>query len=206
MNKNKYILAICLIINLQIFGLEDYTSTHEETYWFPDRAQDLPPGMYKGSVRSNLNWGERLNLFIDDSDCGANNQSVYLTLWSNESQIIKENNPDFKLESLLNLPLTFNATMDNGLTKIIVGFIESVLEGQQGQDVYVIYFPEMPSIFYQPPAKIMSLSVREDDPLAKYFDGKERQYRMEGLIPVWFQLTGECLNRINSVEAQQDSN
>jgi hypothetical protein len=206
MNKNKYLLAICLIINLQIFGLDDYTSTHEETYWFPERDFDLPPGIYQGSVRSNLNWGERLSFYINDDDCGANKQVVDLTLWSNESEIIKENNPNFKLESLIDLPLTLNATMDNGLSKIIVGFIESVFVGQKGQDVYVIYFPEMPSIFYQPPAKIMSLSVRKDDPLAKYFDGKERQYRMEGLIPVWFQLTSECINRINSVEAQQDLN
>ena len=184
---------------------DEYSATHEETYWFVEKEFELPAGFYQGSVRSNLNWGERLSLFLFDEDCGAKRKNLHIVLWSNQSAEIKKKNPDFKVSDLEDLPITLDIKMDGEESKILAGSILSASKGKLNQDVYLITTKSVPDFIYEPRAKFMSLSVREDDPLSKYFDGKERQYRMEGFVPVWFQLTNNCINRVNAIETLQES-
>jgi len=188
-----------------VIGADDYSATHEETYWFVEKEFDLPAGFYQGSVRSNLNWGERLSLFLFDEDCGDKRKNLHVVLWSYQSEEIKKKNPNFKVSDLEDLPITLDVKVDGQESRIVSGSIWSTSKGQLNQDVYLIVIQSVPEFMYEPRAKFLTLSVRDDDPLRKYFDGKERQYRMEGFVPVWFQLTNNCINRMNSIEAKSAS-
>ena len=88
----------------------EYTSTHDETYWFYDDSSSAK-GWHIGTVRTNLVYGDKLRFAISEKSC---NQipAMYYTLTSMEIADIKDKDPDFNIKSLEGTKITFRAHID----------------------------------------------------------------------------------------------
>ena len=183
-------MFLLLFFSFSAYAVE-YSAVHEDTYWFPEEERTLK-GSFYGSVRSNVAWGERLSFFVSKKECDAK-PVMMMTLHSKATYQLKNENKNFKLSSLEETFLYFDVQMDNEEPVVLESVIWAGREGRAENDFFIIIIREMPEYFWNPSKKVMTMTIREDDPNRKYFDVTKRQYRMEGIVPVWMHLHDLCL-------------
>ena len=105
----KYLttLLLALVVSGSIQAEIKYQSVHDETYWFPNEEINID-GFQIGTVRSNLVWGDRMSVFLEEADCSK--EPILFMLLSTAN--LKEDYPDFDFSSLgdkfLELGLNFD--------------------------------------------------------------------------------------------------
>ena len=72
-------ILITLLVSQSVLTEVEYNSVHDETYWFPNKEFTLE-GFNIGSVRSNLVWGDRMMVFVDEDNCGLEKPQIRLNL------------------------------------------------------------------------------------------------------------------------------
>ena len=86
----------------------EYISIHNETYWFIEETHTLE-GFYVASVRSNLIWGDRMSVFVDQANCGLEQPQIFLQLTTNK---VKTDYPNFVFSSLEGKSMKLNLDFD----------------------------------------------------------------------------------------------
>ena len=87
----------------------EYSSIHNETYWFIEETHTLE-GFYVASVRSNLIWGDRMSVFVDQANCGLEQPQIFLQLTTNK---VKTDYPNFVFSSLEGKTMRLNLLPEN---------------------------------------------------------------------------------------------
>jgi len=184
--KYLNILLFALVVSGSIQTEIEYESVHDETYWFPNEELSMD-GFQIGTVRSNLVWGDRMSVFLEEADC-SKEPILFMTL---STANLKEDYPDFDFSSLGDKFLELGLNFDG---KVFEKYQIGVLSTNELQDNYHsanLVFDEFPEAFYVP-WKVLSIKIMENDPNRKYFDLPERQYRMSGFLDVFSQMIQEC--------------
>ena len=183
------------------YSLEDlteteYTSIHNETYWFIEEKHNLE-GSYVGSVRSNLIWADRMSVFVDQANCGLIQPQILLSLTTNK---VKTDYPDFDFSSLEGKSMRLNLDFDGKYFEKINAQIISAFEFENGNHAVQLDLWKVYDTFLAIDDKygallgwqFLTLKILEDDPNRKYFAFPERQYRMGGFRAVMMNLIEEC--------------
>ena len=184
----KYLttLLLALVVSGSIQTEIEYESVHDETFWFPNEEISID-GFQIGTVRSNLVWGDRMSVFLEEADC-SKEPILFVTL---STANLKEDYPEFDFSSLgdkfLELGLNFDGKV---FEKYQVGVL-STNEFLNNYHSVNLVFDEFPSAFYAPWG-VLSLKIMENDPHRKYFDLPERQYRMSSFLDVFSYMIQEC--------------
>ena len=163
-----------------------YESVHDETYWFPNEELSMD-GFQIGTVRSNLVWGDRMSVFLEEADC-SKEPILFMTL---STANLKEDYPDFDFSSLGDKFLELGLNFDGKVFERYEVGIMSANEAQNNQHTVSLWFQEFPSAFFVP-WEVLNLKIMENDPHRKYFDLPERQYRMNGFLDVFSYMIQEC--------------
>ena len=181
----------------------EYTSTHDETYWFYDDSSSSK-GWHIGTVRTNLVYGDKLRFAISEKSC---NQipAMYYTLTSMEIADIKDKDPDFNIKSLEGTKITFRAHIDEFEPFIINATINIADEVDSVSSMFFIEFDDgMPKNFISAKKnnpdefiEVMMLEIPENDPNYKYFDIPQMKFRMGGLVHLWMHAHELCLDAAN---------
>jgi len=184
--RNSTIALLTLLLSGLLVAEIKYESVHDETYWFPNEELSMD-GFQIGTVRSNLVWGDRMSVFLEEADCSK--EPILFMLLSTAN--LKEDYPDFDFSSLedkfIELELNFDGKV---FEKYKVG-ITSANEVQNNQHTVSLWFQEFPFTFFMP-WEVLNLKIMENDPNRKFFDLPERQYRMSGFQDVFAQLIQQC--------------
>ena len=199
MNK----IFIFLITLTTYISAIEYTSVHEETYWFYD-DELYDQGWHMGTVRSNVVWGDKLRFAISENNC---NQipAMYFSIYSMEIADIKKNNPNFNIKNLEGTKITFKAHIDEFDPFMINATINIALEADSVSSMFFIEFDNgMPRNFVSAKKnnpdefiEVMMLEIPENDPNYKYFDITQRKFRMGGLVHVWMHAHELCLDAVS---------
>ena len=178
----------------------EYTSTHDETYWFYDDGSSAK-GWHIGTVRTNLVYGDKLRFAISEKSC---NQipAMYYTLTSMEIADIKDKDPDFNIKSLEGTKITFRAHIDEFDPFMINATINIADEVDSVSSMFFIEFDDgMPRNFISYKKnnpdefiEVMMLEIPENDPNYKYFDIPQMKFRMGGLVHLWMHAHELCLD------------
>lgn len=178
----------------------EYTSTHDETYWFYDNSSSVK-GWHIGTVRTNLVYGDKLRFAISEKSC---NQipAMYYTLTSMEIADIKDKDPDFNIKSLEGTKITFRAHIDEFEPFMINATINIADEIDSVSSMFFIEFDDgMPRNFVSSKKnnpdefiEVMMLEIPENDPNYKYFDIPQMKFRMGGLVHLWMHAHELCLD------------
>ena len=181
----------------------EYTSTHDETYWFYDDSSSSK-GWHIGTVRTNLVYGDKLRFAISEKSC---NQipAMYYTLTSMEIADIKDKDPDFNIKSLEGTKITFRAHIDEFEPFMINATINIADEIDSVSSMFFIEFDDgMPKNFISAKKnnpdefiEVMMLEIPENDPNYKYFDIPQMKFRMGGLVHLWMHAHELCLDAAN---------
>ena len=200
MNK----IFIFLVAFATYSNATEYTSTHDETYWFYDDSSSAE-GWHIGTVRTNLVYGDKLRFAISEKSC---NQipAMYYTLTSMEIADIKDKDPDFNIKSLEGTKITFRAHIDEFDPFMINATINIADEVDSVSSMFFIEFDDgMPRNFVSAKKnnpdefiEVMMLEVPENDPNYKYFDIPQMKFRMGGLVHLWMHAHELCLDAVNS--------
>ena len=195
----KYLLIIFLSLTAYISALE-YSSVHEQTYWFYD-DESSTDGWHIGTVRTNLVYGDKLRFAISENNC---NQipAIYYTLTSMEISNIKKNNPDFNIKTLEGTKISFKAHIDEFDPFMINATINIADEIDSVSSMFFIEFDDgMPRNFVSVKKnnpdefiEVMMLEIPENDPNYKYFDISKIKFRMGGLVHVWMHAYEQCMS------------
>ena len=178
----------------------EYDSLHENTYWFYDDESPVQ-GWHTGAVRSNIVYGDKLRFAISEKTCDQI-PAMYLTLSSILISDIKNDNPDFDINSIEGNKITFKAHIDEYEPFIINATINIANEIDSFSSMFFIEFDNgMPKNFLSskkndPDAfiEVMMLEIPDDDDNYQYFDIKQMKFRMGGLINTWMQAHQSCLD------------
>ena len=178
----------------------EYTSTHDETYWFYDDSSSSK-GWHIGTVRTNLVYGDKLRFAISEKSC---NQipAMYYTLTSMQIADIKDKDPDFNIKSLEGTKITFRAHIDEFDPFMINATINIADEIDSVSSMFFIEFDDgMPRNFVSAKKnnpdefiEVMMLEIPENDPNYKYFDIPQMKFRMGGLVHLWMHAHELCLD------------
>lgn len=171
-----------------------YESVHDETYWFPEEEITLD-GFQIGSVRSNLVWGDRMSVLLEEADC-LSEPILHMTL---STAKVKKDYPDFDFSSLSNKFIELGFNFDGRYFEKYEVAILSTQKLQNNHHSVSLWFQEFPVPFYVP-WKVLDVKIMENDPHRKYFDLPERQYRMDGFPDVFLHMTQECEKEKNRGE------
>ena len=195
----KYLLIIFLSLTAYISALE-YSSVHEQTYWFYD-DESSTDGWHIGTVRTNLVYGDKLRFAISENNC---NQipAIYFTLTSSKISDIKKNKPDFNIKTLEGTKMTFKAHIDEFDPFMINATINIANEIDSVSSMFFIEFDDgMPRNFVSAKKndpdefiEVMMLEIPENDPNYKYFDISKIKFRMGGLVHVWMHAYEQCMS------------
>ena len=199
----KYILFGLLTLSIYSTALE-YTSTHDETYWFYDDSSSTD-GWHIGTVRTNLVYGDKLRFAISEKSC---NQipAMYYTLTSvGMIAGVKKNDPDFDIKSLEGKKITFKTHIDEFDSFMINATINIADEIDSVTSMFFIEFDDgMPRNFVSAKKnnpdefiEVMMLEIPENDPNYKYFDIPQMKFRMGGLVHLWMHAHELCLDAAN---------
>jgi len=198
----KYLLIIFLSLTAYISALE-YSSVHEQTYWFYD-DESSTDGWHIGTVRTNLVYGDKLRFAISENNC---NQipAIYYTLTSMEISNIKKNNPDFNIKTLEGTKISFKAHIDEFDPFMINATINIADEIDSVSSMFFIEFDDgMPRNFVSVKKnnpdefiEVMMLEIPENDPNYKYFDITQMKFRMGGLVHLWMHAHQLCLDAVS---------
>ena len=198
----KYLLIIFLSLTAYISALE-YSSVHEQTYWFYD-DESSTDGWHIGTVRTNLVYGDKLRFAISENNC---NQipAIYYTLTSMEISNIKKNNPDFNIKTLEGTKISFKAHIDEFDPFMINATINIADEIDSVSSMFFIEFDDgMPRNFVSVKKnnpdefiEVMMLVIPENDPNYKYFDITQMKFRMGGLVHLWMHAHQLCLDAVS---------
>ena len=184
--KNSTIALLTLLLSGLLVAEIKYESVHDETYWFPNEEFSMD-GFQIATVRSNLVWGDRMSVFLDEADCWLE-PLLYISL---STENLKENYPDFDFSSLKDKYLELRLNFDGKVfERHEVGILDAK-ETQNNRHVVSLWFKEFPFTFFMP-WEVLNLKIMENDPNRKYFDLPERQYRMSGFQDVFRQLSQQC--------------
>jgi hypothetical protein len=197
MNK----IFIFLVVFATYSNTTEYTSTHDETYWFYDDSSSAE-GWHIGTVRTNLVYGDKLRFAISERSC---NQipAMYYTLTSvGMIAGIKKNDPDFDIKSLEGTKITFRAHIDEFDPFMINATINIADEIDSVSSMFFIEFDDgMPKNFISSKKnnpdefiEVMMLEIPENDPNYKYFDIPQMKFRMGGLVHLWMHAHELCLD------------
>ena len=194
----KNLMIFFALISTNIYTL-DYTSVHDETYWFYDDELSLD-GWHIGLVRSNLVYGDKLRFVISEDDCNLL-PGMYLTLSSIIAQNRKDE-PNFDIKTLENSKITFKATIDEYEPFFINTTINIADNIDSASSMFLIEFDEgLPRNFVSTKknnpdefSEVMILEIPKEDPNYKYFDITEMKFRMGGLVDVWMHANQLCLD------------
>jgi len=197
MNK----IFIFLVVFATYSNTTEYTSTHDETYWFYDDSSSAE-GWHIGTVRTNLVYGDKLRFAISERSC---NQipAMYYTLTSvGMIAGIKKNDPDFDIKSLEGTKITFIAHIDEFDPFMINATINIADEIDSVSSMFFIEFDDgMPKNFISSKKnnpdefiEVMMLEIPENDPNYKYFDIPQMKFRMGGLVHLWMHAHELCLD------------
>jgi hypothetical protein len=194
--KNLFIFFIFFSTNTYSM---DYTSVHDETYWFYDDESSIN-GWYIGLVRSNLVYGDKLRFVISEDDCNLL-PGMYLTLSTNIAQNRKDE-PNFDIKTLENSKITFRTTVDEYEPFLITTTINIADHIDSVSSMFFIEFDDgMPRNFISTKknnpdefSEVMMLEIPQEDPNFKYFDITEMKFRMGGLANVWMHANQLCLD------------
>ena len=184
--KYLNILLLALVVSGSIQTEIEYESVHDETYWFPNEEFSMD-GYQIATVRSNLVWGDRMSVFLDEADCWLE-PLLYISL---STENLKEDYPDFDFSSLKDKYLELRLNFDGKVFEIHEVGILSAKEIQNNRHVVSLWFKEFTFTFFMP-WEVLNLKIMENDPNRKYFDLPERQYRMSGFQDVFTQLSQQC--------------
>ena len=178
----------------------EYTSTHDETYWFYDDSSSVK-GWHIGTVRTNLVYGDKLRFAISEKSC---NQipAMYYTLTSMEIADIKDKDPDFNIKSLEGTKITFRAHIDEFEPFMINATINIADEIDSVSSMFFIEFDDgMPRNFISAKKsnpdefiEVMMIEIPGNDPNYKYFDIPQMKFRMGGLVHLWMHAHELCLD------------
>ena len=183
-------------LKLEDLTKTEYTSVHNETYWFIEEKHNLE-GSYVGSVRSNLIWADRMSVFIDQANCGLIQPQILLSLTTNK---VKTDYPDFDFSSLEGKSMRLNLDFDGKYFEKINAQIISAFEFENGNHAVQLDLWKVYDTFLAIDDKygallgwqFLTLKILEDDPNRKYFNLPERQYRMLGFRGVMAGLIEQC--------------
>ena len=64
--KYWYINQTLLVVFTSCISAFEYKSSHDQTYWFPANDHSLN-GYHIGTVRSNLEWNDEMNFYVQVS-------------------------------------------------------------------------------------------------------------------------------------------
>ena len=189
------------------YSLEDLTETeyisiHNETYWFIEETHALE-GFYVASVRSNLIWGDRMSVFVDQANCGLEQPQIFLQLTTNK---VKTDYPDFVFSSLEGKSMRLNLDFDGKYFESINGEIINAFEFENGNHAILVDLGKVYDTFLALEDKygtllgwqFLTLKILEADPSRKYFAFPERQYRMGGFRAVMINLIEECKKKVRA--------
>ena len=179
-------IILTLLMSMGAWAEIQYESVHDETYWFPDEELSTD-GFQIGTVRSNLVWGDRMSVFLEEADCS--NEPVLHMMLSTAN--LKEDYPDFDFSSLENKFLELGLNFDGKVFERYEVGIISANEVQNNIHTVSLWFQEFPAAFFVP-WEVLNLKIMENDPNRKYFDLPERQYRMSGFLDVFSYMIQEC--------------
>ena len=200
MNK---ILIIFLTLTVCSNALE-YTSIHEETYWYYD-DESSTEGWHIGTVRTNLVYGDKLRFAISEQSCDQI-PAMYYTLTSmGMIADVKKNDPDFNIKTLEGTKITFRAHIDGFDPFMINATINIADEINSVSSMFFIEFDDgMPRNFVSAKKnnpdefiEVMMLEIPENDSNYKYFDIPQMQFRMGGLVHLWMHAHELCLDGVN---------
>ena len=180
------LLSLALTISSFVFAEIKYESVHDETYWFPEEEITLD-GFQIGSVRSNLVWGDRMSVLLEEADC-LSEPILHMTL---STAKVKKDYPDFEFSSLSDKFIELGFNFDGRYFEKYEVAILSTQKLQNNHHSVSLWFEEFPVPFYVP-WKVLDVKIMENDPNRKYFDLPERQYRMGGFPDVFLHMTQEC--------------
>ena len=194
------IFFISLITLTTYISAIEYSSVHEQTYWFYD-DEISDQGWHMGTVRSNVVWGDKLRFAISENNC---NQipAMYFSIYSMEIADIKKNNPNFNIKNLEGTKITFKAHIDDFDPFMINATINIAQEVDSVSSMFFIEFDDgMPRNFVSAKKnnsdefiEVMMLEIPDNDPNYKYFDITQRKFRMGGLVHVWMHAHQLCLD------------
>ena len=196
----KYLFIVFLSLSTFISAIE-YTSVHEETYWFYD-DEISAEGWHIGTVRSNLVHGDKLRFAISEKTCDQI-PAMYFTLSSNQIPEIRKNNPDFNIKSMEGKKIGFRAHIDEFDSFMVDATINIADEVDSVSSMFFIQFNEgMPRNFINYSLlkdedeflQVMMLEIPEEDPNFKYFDLTQIKFRMGGFVHVWMYAHELCLD------------
>lgn len=201
--KKEYIFiaiyALLLGITKNLNALE-YEATHENTYWFYDENNSTED-RYLGRVRSNIAWGESINLLMNQDDCSDPLATIII-----HSDILKEkvavHGDD--INSWEYAKFDFLARVDDQEPFILETAILDTDFNEEGKGIFLLLLTELPEQFYMNTHnpkefnKFLTLSVAEDNPFKPYLDEHTRMYRMQGMVPVILHMADRCLTDRNS--------
>ena len=196
----KYLFIVFLSLSTFISAIE-YTSVHEETYWFyDDELSDK--GWHIGTVRTNLVYGDKLRFAISEQSCDQI-PAMYYTLTSmGMIADVKKNDPEFNIKSLEGEKITFKAHIDEFDPFMINATINIADEIDSVSSIFFIEFDDgMPRNFVSAKKnnpdefiEVMMLEIPENDPNYKYFDISKIKFRMGGLVHVWMHAYEQCMS------------
>jgi hypothetical protein len=182
----------------------EYSSTHENTYWYYD-DESSAEGWHIGTVRTNLVYGDKLRFAISEKSCDQI-PAMYYTLTSmGMIADVKKNDPEFNIKSLEGEKITFKAHVDEFDPFIINATINIADEIDTVSSMFFIEFDDgMPRNFVSAKKnnpdefiEVMMLEIPENDPNYKYFDIPQMKFRMGGLVHLWMHAHELCLDAAN---------
>ena len=196
-------LLLTLTLLTSFLNAFEYSSIHDETYWFID-DQNVLDGYHIGTVRSDLVWSDTMKFLIDEKDC--NDVPLLTFVFSTMNTVdMKAADKSFNVKDYVDKKVTFDIEFDTGYQESITADIWSINSGNPTLSLFIFMIPNMPKFFItsDPEGKVfnqfMSLSVSKNDPLAYLFDMPKRSYRMGGLVPVWIASHQNCLDSVGGV-------
>ena len=197
--KIQYLLillyAALLSISKNINALE-YQANHDQTYWFYD-DENSHSGMHLTRVRSNVAWGESINILTIEEKCDEPLSSIVLHSDILGSMIMK-NNIDIK--SWEGKEFIFKARVDNSEEFEVKTNIWFGAFNDDGKAIIHLILDAIPDKFIQLHEnqvgfnKVLELTIPKSNHYYKYFEVHKRKYRMEGLVPSWIQAHSLCMD------------
>ena len=195
-------ILITLLVSQSVLTEVEYNSVHDETYWFPNKEFTLE-GFNIGSVRSNLVWGDRMMVFVNEDNCGLEKPQIRLNLTTKK---VKTEFPDFDFSSLEGKSMELSLNFDGKYIERNRVQIVSTLHFENGNHAVQLNLGDVYDTFLAIDEKygtllgwqVLTLKIQENDPNRRYFDLPERQYRMGGFLPVMVHLIEECKKKVKA--------